>query len=64
MIDYDHKNNHMLLECDTCGEIAEFDGDYKYCISEAKRAGWKIVKKPSGFHHYCSEGCKNGFRTN
>lgn len=60
MINHDHKNSVMEIECDTCGNDAEFQGDFKYCISEAKEAGWKIIKKPSGFHHYCCESCKLG----
>jgi hypothetical protein len=59
-IDYDHKNNQMMLNCDTCTTMQMFDGDFKYCISTAKKAGWKIIKKPEGFHHYCCESCKPG----
>lgn len=62
MIDYDNKNSHMLITCDTCGEEFEEYGDYKYCVSEARLDGWKIVKKKGQFHHYCSENCKSDFK--
>lgn len=58
MIDHDNSQALMDMECDTCGEIAEFDGDFKHCIAEAQRAGWFVIKKKGGWHHYCSENCK------
>ena len=59
MLEYSHKNNCMDLKCNTCGQEMSFDGDFKYCVSEAKQAGWNIIKKPDGWHHYCCEECKN-----
>ena len=66
MINYDHKNNQMMLNCDgdECTTMQILDGDFKYCIKEAKAAGWKIVKKPDRFHCYCSKECKNDFIKN
>lgn len=58
MIDFINRTATMTMECDTCGEIAEFDGDFKHCISEAKAEGWIVIKKRGGFYHYCSENCK------
>ena len=58
MIDYIHRTSTMTLECDICGEEAEFNGDWKYCIIEAKENGWIIIKKKGVFHHYCYENCK------
>ncbi len=57
-IDFINSAAHMTIECDICGEITEFDGDFKYCISEAKAAGW-IVKKHNGeWYHFCSSECR------
>ncbi len=62
MINYDNKNNQMSFNCDghQCTTMQIFDGDFKYCISEAKAAGWKFVKTYSGGLHYCCEECKAG----
>ena len=56
--DFDNRSGVMEIECDTCGEIITLDGDFKHCIAEAKTAGWIVIKKRGGFHHYCSENCK------
>ena len=58
MIDYDNKNNHMLMACDTCGEKFEEYGDFKYCVAEARLRDWVVIKKKGGFHHYCSKNCE------
>ena len=60
MIDFINRSSHMTIECDTCGEIAEFNGDFKYCVQEAKGNGWLVVKKKGEWHHYCSTDCKEG----
>lgn len=58
MLDYCHRNSTMTIECDSCGKKTEFNGDFKYCISEAKDQGWIVVKKLGKWHHYCSKECK------
>jgi len=58
MIDYINSSSLMTIECDTCGEIAEFDGDYRFCIESAKADGWIIMKKDV-FCHYCCADCKD-----
>ena len=58
MTEYDYNNNVLFITCNGCAERAEFDGDFKYCISEAKTQGW-IVNKKRGFDlHFCSSECK------
>ena len=58
MIDYINRSSLMTIECDTCGEIKEFDGDYRFCIESAKADGWIIMKKDV-FCHYCCADCKD-----
>lgn len=59
MIDYIHRTATMTIECDTCGEEIELQGDWKYCIAEAKTAGWIIAKHTDGeFYHFCSKECR------
>ncbi|MCK5613776.1 hypothetical protein KAR91_68560 [Candidatus Pacearchaeota archaeon] len=57
-IDYINRTATMTIECDICGEIAEFDGDYKYCITEAKRNGWIVKKHLGDWYHFCSIECR------
>lgn len=58
MIDHSHKNSTMAIECDSCGKATEFNGDFKYCITEARGKGWIVVKKLEKWLHYCSTKCK------
>ncbi len=47
----------MEMECDSCGESVEFDGDWQECINQAKDLGWWIYKEGQYWEHYCP-GCK------
>lgn len=58
MIDHSRRNSTMTIECDSCKKTAEFNGDFKYCISEAKDGGWIVVKKGEKWLHYCSKKCR------
>ena len=59
-IEYDYNNSHLVIRCEGCAEIAEFDGDLKFCIAEAKAAGWKFDfnRSANRWLHYCSGECK------
>jgi len=57
-IDFINRAAHMTIECDICGKIVELDGDYRFCIKEAKAAGWIIVKRPDDYYHFCSKECR------
>ena len=57
MTSYDYRNNCLTLTCNKCGKEAEFNGDYRFCIDLAKGEGLIIVKRKSGFHHYCCDEC-------
>ncbi len=50
----------MVLTCDKCGKSEEFNGDYKYCTSEAKSQGWILFKRSDTWIHYCSKKCRDG----
>jgi len=58
-IDYINPISLMTMECDICGEITEFNGDWKECIAQAKRDDWIIVKHTDGeWYHFCSTECR------
>ncbi len=58
MIDYNRIDSIMILGCDTCGIKAEFKGDIKEWIAEAKENDWIFIKKKGGLHQYCSTECR------
>lgn len=48
----------MIIECDRCGEYANFEGSFIECIAQAKEEGWIVfLADDDTWTHICSSEC-------
>lgn len=59
-IDYSPSDQSMTIECDNCGELAVFYGNFHECIAQAKADDWIIFKDSDvdEFVHFDKPECR------
>lgn len=58
MIDYNDDELTMIITCDKCAAIEDFDGTWQETVQKAKERGWVIAKAVLSYEHYCPQ-CKS-----
>lgn len=58
---YHSVDNYMEMECDACGDVKSFRGEYRECTKKARNSGWIIQKHGPDWMHFCSYKCKKTY---
>lgn len=56
------KNGVLTLNCDTCPEADEFEGEsFGLALACAKDFGWRVLKDKDEYIHFCPS-CVDAYR--